>query len=182
MSGTRMGLINGAFGCFTDTVSSLSGLLGGAGKTLQVLKSAAPVKLKAFEAFTITASSAVSVINPLSGLPDLIVGGAVGVRRFGSMLASQVFRLTDNGVARLQTGMDQLRCFFGGFAANAGNFNLPKRVNTLGAPVNGIYRNANFTAIQSNGNWYALDRGGDPYGQPLVEFKLSGTTEATTQV
>jgi len=181
-SGTRMGLINGAFGCFTDTVSSLSGMLGGAGKALRVLKSAAPVKLKAFEAFTITVSSAVSVINPLSGLPDLIVGGAVGVRRFGSMLASQVFRLTDNGVARLQAGMDQLRCFFGGFAANAGNINLPKRVNTLGAPVNGIYRNANFTAIQSNGNWYALDRGGDPYGQPLVEFKLSGATEATTQV
>lgn len=104
------------------------------------------------------------------------------LRRFGSMMASQVFRLTDNGVARLQTGMDQLRCFFGGFAANAGSINLPKRVNTLGAPVNGIYRNANFTAIQSNGNWYALDRGGDPYGQPLVEFKLSGVTEATTQV
>lgn len=182
MSGTQMGLINGAFGCFTDAVSVLSGVVGGAGKALQVLKSAAPVRLKAFEAFKFTASSVTSVLNPVSGLPDMIVGGARGVRRFGTLLTSHVFQLTGNGIVRIQTGMDQLRCFFAGFAANAGSIKLPNRMNTLGASVqNGLYRNLNTTAIRNNGNWYALDRAGNPHGQPLVDFKVSAITEAATQ-
>ncbi|WP_237880970.1 hypothetical protein [Pseudomonas sp. PGPR40] len=75
ISGTRMGLINGAFGCYTDVVAGLNGLVRGAGKVVGLLKSAVPVRLKAFDALQTTVSTVVSAINPLSGFGDLLVGG-----------------------------------------------------------------------------------------------------------
>lgn len=168
-SGTRMGTINGAFGCYTDVVSSLFGLVGGAGKAVGVIKSVAPINFKAFELMKISAGSIVSVINPMSGFADLISGTARGVRRVGRMLVSRVFDVTQNGIARLQTAIDQLRCFLGGIAGEAGRkvvgWVSPDRI-----VVNGLHRGTNTTAIQSKNHWYGVGLDGVPFGPGLVGF------------
>lgn len=168
-TGTRMGLINGVFGCFSDAVSSLSGLVGGVSTAVGVVKSVSPVKVKAFELMKISAGSVHSVINPLSGLPDLLSGTARGMRRFGQMLTSRVFDITQNGLGRLQTGLNQVRGFFGGAAGAAGK-KMSGWVDADHALMQGIHRGTNTTAIHQNNKWYGVDNSGRPFGPALVGF------------
>ena len=180
-SGTRMGLINGVFGCFGDVVSSLSGLVGGAGKVVGLMKSSVPVRLKAFDALQTTVSTVVSVINPLSGFADLLVGGVRGIRRFSNFLASSVFQVTENGLARLMTGMDQLRCFMGAPVNGAIGKRLSHRMNSEKL-IRGVSQNSTVMAIESNGKWYRLDMKGHPAGPALHDFKPLITTRMTSEI
>ncbi|MCP1495813.1 hypothetical protein J2Y86_000520 [Pseudomonas migulae] len=168
-SGTRMGLINGAFGCFTDAVSGLFALVGGAGKAASVLNSDSPFKVKAFEFMKTGVGTANSLINPASGLLDLLGGTARGVRSFGKMLTSRVFEITQNGLGRLQTGVDQIRCFLGGAAMEAGK-KMPAWMNAEHKLVNGVNRGTNSTAIFQSNKWFGVDSRGKPVGPALLGF------------
>jgi hypothetical protein len=168
-SGTRVGLVNGAFGCLTDAVSSLFGLSGGAGKIASVVRSISPVRVKAFEAFKITGGSVLSVINPLSGLPDLVAGSARGLRRFGNLITSGVFDVTQNGLGRLQAGIERVRCFVGGMASSAAGPVLPSWIDA-DPWVKGVRLGINVTAIRDSERWYAVDPEGLPFGPPLTDF------------
>ncbi|MCU1760872.1 hypothetical protein NTD84_14250 [Pseudomonas sp. 14P_8.1_Bac3] len=168
--GTRMGLINGSIGCVTDAVSSLFGLVGGAGKTIGAVRTIAPIKVKAFEVLKITTGSVASVINPLSGIPDLIIGTARGVRRFAHLITSGVFEVTQNGLGRLQNGLEQVRSFFGGLPVALAGQKLPGWMDAEHAILKGVRLGSNATAIQANGKWYGVDRQGHPSGPPLVGF------------
>lgn len=173
-SGERIRVINGAFGCFTDLVSGLNALVGGVGKISVVLKSINPVSVKAFEAFKITGTTFVSMINPLDGVVDLIAGGGRAVSSFGRMLTTGVFALTESGISRMQTCVDRLRGYFGGFAAEAAG-KLSRRSKVVG--VMGRVNGTQFEAALADGKWYALDSSGNPVGRALEGFVAPTLTQ-----
>lgn len=161
-SGDRMRFINGAFGCFADLIAGLSALAGGAARISKSLSSVVPISIKAFEAVKITGTTIVSLINPLDGMPDLIVGGGRAIGSFRKVLASGVFSLTEAGASHLQTCVERLRGFFGGMASGTAS-RLPRSLtNSLGR-VNGT----SATATQINNKWYVLDTNGNPIGRAL---------------
>ncbi|NUT76703.1 hypothetical protein HNO86_16790 [Pseudomonas sp. C1C7] len=168
--GTRLGLINGAFGCFTDATSSLFGLVGRAGNAMSAVRSISPVPVKAFELMKISVGTVNSVINPFSGLPDLVEGSARAVRSGGKMLISRVFAVTPSGIGRLQTGVDKVRSFFGSAAIEAAGRKLPNWANSNQALMEGVHRGANTTAIFKDNKWYGVDHRGKPYGAELEGF------------
>ncbi|WP_448110863.1 hypothetical protein [Pseudomonas lini] len=170
MSGDRIRFINGAFGCFTDLVSGLSTLAGGAGKLSTLVKSVAPIRVKAFEAIKITGTTIVAAVNPLDGMPDLVAGGARAVQSFGKILKSGVFTLTQAGIGRLQTCLDRLRCFFGGTAAGAATIKLSNRVNKVANGVEGTFNGTRVVASRVGRKWYTLDNNGNPMGPPINNF------------
>lgn len=170
MSGDRIRFINGAFGCFTDLVSGLSALAGGAGKLSTLVKSVAPIRVKAFEAIKITGTTIVAAVNPLDGVPDLVAGGARAVQSFGKILKSGVFTLTQAGIGRLQTCLDRLRCFFGGTAAGTATIKLSNRVNRVANGVEGTFNGTRVVASRVSGKWYTLDNNGNPMGPPINNF------------
>lgn len=168
-TGTRRGFIDGVFGCFADALSMLFGLVGGAVKGVGVVNSLSPFKVKAFELMKTGMVTTHSVINPLSGLPDLISGTARGTWRFGQMLTSGVFDITQSGLGRLQAGLDKARCFFGGAVGDVGK-KLPGWLNADSALFKGVHRGANTTAIFQSNKWYGVDSSGNPFGPPLTDF------------
>ena len=171
-SGTRMGLIKGTFGCFTDAISSVSAMASGAGKAAGVIKSMAPVRIKAFEILTITSTSMASVINPLSGLADLVAGTARGLKRVAGMVVSGAFEITQSGVQRLQTAMDEFRSCLGLLPAAAASKSKPTWIKAGHVARKGIHRGANVTAIQDQAKWYGVDNDGVPFGPPLDDFRI----------
>ncbi|WP_237880972.1 hypothetical protein [Pseudomonas sp. PGPR40] len=78
--------------------------------------------------------------------------------------------MTDNGIARLQTGVDQLRCFLGGPASGAAAAKFSKRMNTEKL-IRGMSRNSTVTAVDVSGKWYQLDMNGIPFGPALDDFR-----------
>lgn len=173
-SGKRMGFINGAFGCFTDLVSGLNALGGGVGKISSVLRPVRPVSVKAFEAFKITGTTFVSMINPLDGVVDMIAGGGRAITSFGKMLTTGVFALTESGISRLQTCVDRLRGYFGGFAAEAAA-RLSRQSRIVG--VMGRVNSTQIMATLDNGKWYALDKNGTPVGRVIDNFVVPATAQ-----
>ncbi|MNL29218.1 hypothetical protein D3C87_1508950 [compost metagenome] len=167
-----MGFINGAFGCFTDLVSGLNALGGGVGKISSVLRPVRPVSVKAFEAFKITGTTFVSMINPLDGVVDMIAGGGRAITSFGKMLTTGVFALTESGISRLQTCVDRLRGYFGGFAAEAAA-RLSRQSRIVG--VMGRVNSTQIVATLDNGKWYALDKNGTPVGRVIDNFVAPAT-------
>ncbi|KPH00234.1 hypothetical protein AEQ67_08455 [Pseudomonas sp. RIT-PI-q] len=169
-SGDRMRFINGAFGCFTDLISSLSTVAGGVGKLSTVLKSITPIKAKAFEVIKLAGQTTVSLVNPLDGVSGLVAGGARTVGGFAKLCKSGMFTLTGTGIGRLQTSLDRLRGWFGGFASGAAGAVQPNRMNTVINQVSGTVDGSEITAIRDNGKWYALDKTGSPIGRALDNF------------
>jgi hypothetical protein len=169
-SGDRMRFINGAFGCFTDLVSSLSTVAGGVGKLSTVLKSITPIRAKAFEVIKLAGQTTVSLVNPLDGVSGLVAGGARTVGGFAKLCKSGMFTLTGTGIGRLQTSLDRLRGWFGGFASGAAGAVQPNRMNTFINQVTGTVDGSEITAIRDNGKWYALDKTGSPIGRALDNF------------
>ncbi|MNF94436.1 hypothetical protein D3C84_771460 [compost metagenome] len=177
-SGERMRFINGAFGCFTDAISGLNTMAGGLSKGVPAVRSATSTTAKAVEAFKIAGKTMVSLVNPLDGVPGMIVGfsGLVtgGVARavsgFPKLFKSGVFALTKDGIASMQACTDRLRAFFGGHASGAAAPFQPSRVNTVVNNVSGTVNGTEITAIRENGKWYALDRNGNPIGRALDNF------------
>ncbi|WP_433735335.1 hypothetical protein [Pseudomonas putida] len=163
----RMRFINGAFGCFTDLVSGLSALAGGAAKISKTLNSVVPVSIKAFEAVKVTGTTVISMINPLDGLPDLIVGGGRAIGSLRKVLTSGVFTLTQAGTSHLQACVDRLRGFFGGMV-NGASTRLPRSVTTSLGRVNGTET----LATQIDNKWYVLDTDGYPIGRALDKSKV----------
>lgn len=174
MSGKRMQMINGAFGCFADVVSGLNTLIGGVGKISNVLKSVSPISIKAFDAFKISGTTIISMINPLDGLPSLLAGGGRTVLTFGKALTTGVFTLTEAGVARLQTCVERLRGFFGGVAGGVAS-RLPRQAKFVG--VMGRLNDTNLMATLQNDKWYVLDQSGSPVGRALENFGVSVTAQ-----
>ncbi|MNH85477.1 hypothetical protein D3C81_289390 [compost metagenome] len=171
-SGKRMGFINGAFGCFTDLVSGLNALGGGVGKISSALRPVRPVSVKAFEAVKITGTTLVSMMNPLDGVVDMIAGGGRAITSFGKMLTTGVFALTESGISRLQTCVDRLRGYFGGFAAEAAA-RLSRQSRIVG--VMGRVNSTQIVATLDNGKWYALDKNGTPVGRVIDNFVAPAT-------
>ncbi|MDD0995383.1 hypothetical protein M5G20_05820 [Pseudomonas sp. TNT2022 ID1044] len=177
-SGERMRFINGVFGCFTDAISGLNTMAGGLSKGVPAVRSATSTTAKAVEAFKIAGKTMVSLVNPLDGVPGMIVGfsGLVtgGVARavsgFPKLFKSGVFALTKDGIASMQACTDRLRAFFGGHASGAAAPFQPSRVNTVVNNVSGTVNGTEITAIRENGKWYALDRNGNPIGRALDNF------------
>jgi hypothetical protein len=171
-SGERIRFINGAFGCFTDLISGLNALAGGAVRISNVLKSVSSITVKAFETLKITGGTLLSAVNPLDGIPDLIAGGGRALGAFGKLLMNGSFALTEAGISRLSTCVDRLRAYFGGFASAAAG-RVPRRANL--ASVIGRINNTNVAAILESGKWYALDQRGNPIGRPLNNFVATPT-------
>ncbi len=166
-SGERIRIINGAFGCYADLMSGMNTLVGGVGKISNVLKSVAPFSTKAFEALKITGTTIGSMINPLDGLPYLLVSSGRSMTTFGKFLTSGAFVLTETGIGKLQTCVDRLRGFFGGFAGGAAA-KLPSKTNI--ARVLGTFNGATVNATMESDRFYALDGSGNPIGPPLESF------------
>lgn len=174
-SGERMRFINGAFGCFTDAISSLNTIASGMSKGVAAVGAASSTTAKAVNAFRFAGKTMVSLINPLDGVPGMIAGlsglATGGLARAVSglpkLFKSGVFALTKDGVARMQACTDRLRAFFGGHAGAAAAPFQPSRVNTVVNNVSGTVNGTEITAIRENGKWYALDRNGNPIGRAL---------------
>ncbi|MGF6330636.1 hypothetical protein ABH909_003514 [Pseudomonas sp. BS3782 TE3695] len=169
-SGDRMRFINGAFGCFTDLVSSLGTVAGGVGKLSTVLKSITPIRAKAFEVIKLAGQTTVSLVNPLDGVSGLVAGGARTLGGFARLCKSGMFTLAGTGIGSLQTCLDRLRGWFGGFASGAAGAVQPNRMNTFINQVTGTVDGSEITAIRDNGKWYALDKTGSPIGRALDNF------------
>ncbi|HEF4763236.1 TPA: hypothetical protein SAN82_005714 [Pseudomonas putida] len=165
LSGTNMGLVKGGIGCFGDVVSALFGLGGVAGKAVGMIRSFAPAPVKAFNVLKITVKAGVSVVNPISGLPDLVAGAYGGLKR----VTHRVFEVTQSGITRLQCGIDQLRAFLGGPASEAANNMVVKWTRPRNPIFNGIFNGTDGTAIHA-GKWYAFDKYGGPLGPVLENF------------
>ncbi|WP_433771083.1 hypothetical protein [Pseudomonas putida] len=173
-----MRFINGAFGCFTDLISGLNNLIGGAARIKEVLNSVVPVTVKAFEAIKITGSTVLSLVNPLDGIPDLVAGGARAVGTLRTILTSGVLALTESGVGHLQVCVDRLRGFFGGMASGAASRLHRPVANTIGR-INGT--NAMVARIKDK--LYVLDDSGNPIGRALDQSmvdRLIVSEETTT--
>jgi hypothetical protein len=169
-SGDRMRFINGAFGCFTDLVSILNTVAGGVGKLSNALKSVAPIRAKAFEVLRLAGQTTVSLVNPLDGVSGVAAGGARTLGGFARLFKSGAFAFTKTGIGHLQTSVDRLRGYFGGFASGAAGTALPNRMNTFAHRVTGTVDGTDITAIRDNGKWYALDKNGNPIGRALDNF------------
>lgn len=169
-SGDRMRFINGAFGFFTDLVSSLSTVAGGVGKLSTVLKSITPIRAKAFEVLKLAGQTTVSLVNPLDGVSGLVAGGARAVGGFARLCKSGMFTLTGTGIGHLRTSLDRLRGWFGGFASGAAEGVQPNRMITVANRVTGTVDGSEITAIRDNGKWFALDENGSPIGRALDNF------------
>lgn len=166
-SGDRIRFINGAFGCFTDLISALSTLAGAATRIPQALNLVGPITTRAFEAIKITGTTVVALINPLDGLPDLVVSGGRALGSLRKVLTSGVFALTESGTSHLQTCVDRLRGFFGGMAGSTA-YRLPRSVSSTMGRWNGT----NAVVIQLGNTWYALDDNGEPIGRALDNAKV----------
>ena len=166
-SGDRMRFINGAFGCFTDLISSLSTLAGGATRISKGLSAVAPISIKAFEAVKVTGSTLIALINPLDGMRELVAGGGRAIGSFRKFLTSGAFALTESGTSHLQTCVDRLRGFFGGMASGTAT-RVPRSVTTTLGRVNGTHA----VVTQINNKWYALDNKGNPIGRALDNSKV----------
>jgi hypothetical protein len=162
-SGDRIRFINGAFGCFTDVLS----IALAAGSTLPgVFKSVVPIRTKVFELIKFGGE----LFNPLGGVSGLVAGGVRTVGGFARLFKSGAFTLIKTNIAHLQTCVDRLRGYFGGFASGAAAPAQPSRVNTFVHRVTGTVDGTDITAIRENGKWYALDKKGNPIGRALDNF------------
>ncbi|MGY2261564.1 hypothetical protein [Pseudomonas sp. SDO55104_S430] len=168
-SGTKEGVFRGVFGCFADAVSLLMGLAGGVLKLASVFKAISPLRLKAFQALKVTTGTVISVVNPFSGIPDLIVGTAKGFASLGRMMKTGVFYITEEGVTRLKDGIDRLNTFFGGMVGPRASARVPMRV---ASPITkGTHDGKKKEGIKVDGQWYLPHANGQrPIGPPLRGF------------
>lgn len=169
-SGERIRIINGVFGFFTDLLSVLGGLTGGAIKISKVALTAAPIRAKVNAAIKQGLLTLVSVVNPLDGVADLFVGTARGVVALNRLLKSGAITIAPVVIERLRTCVDKLRSFFGGLLSEAGGAKLPQRLDNVAEGVEGSLNGDPTVAIRSNGKWYSQDRNGKPFGPALLNF------------
>ncbi|MBZ9784726.1 hypothetical protein K9857_24605 [Pseudomonas sp. REP124] len=168
-SGTKEGVFRGVFGCFADAVSLLMGLAGGVLKLASVFKAISPLRLKAFQALKVTTGTVISVVNPFSGFPDLIVGTARGFASLGKMMKTGVFYITDKGVTRLKDGIGHINTFFGGMVSPRASARVPMRI---ASPITkGTHDGKQKEGIKVDGQWYLPHANGQrPIGPPLRGF------------
>ena len=177
-SGDRIRIINGGFGCALDLLGGLSGLAGGVSKITRVIRTFAPLRVKAFQVIKIGASTLVAAVNPLDGVLDLAVGGARGIGALNKMFRSGAFGIATAGIERMRTCLEKLRCFFGGVVGEAAGVKLPQRVGNAAEGVEGTLNGEATIAVQANGKWYSINDEGNPFGRALVGFLATPVANA----
>ncbi|MGY2261563.1 hypothetical protein [Pseudomonas sp. SDO55104_S430] len=174
-SGSRKGLLRGTFGCFGDAIAVALGLVGSPGKIVSVAKSILPIRVKAFQILKIATGTLVSVINPLGGVPDMLAGGARGIRYLGRMVAMRVL-ITPKNFGILYPVAERIRCLFSGVAMSSISAKMRLKGNlerTAMGTTGDKEQLDNIFAGKVGPNWYPLDDKGRPYGPALDNFKPS---------
>lgn len=154
---------NGNYGAATadltlDIFSFLTAGVAVAGKLIKIGSSALSAGTKALKATRVIGAATIGVLNPVSGLGDVAIGG---IKLLGSGSRFLLSKATD--------AVNMLK-------GASGSYDLLKTASkSQGVVATGTYKVAEHTyeagAVLDNGKWYAYDPvNGRAYGSPLPMF------------
>lgn len=164
-SGEHDKVVDGIYGCLMDGIGLVGTVAGAASKVLSISAKAISATSKATRLTKLAFTSAVSLFNPLDGVPSGI--------QAGSKLVNKGFlRFSKNShdiVAKANSQLHKLsgrRQSYDLISASESKHLGVGHWQPRGTPGNA----AAVLAARSGNNWYALNRRGNLWGKPLTGF------------
>lgn len=166
-SGDPERLNEGIGGCVLDSLAIVGAVIGVGSKVTGIAAKSTSAAAKIVSIAKVGASAAVSLFNPVDGLPSMLAGGHKLARK-GVLLFSK------HGAASLESAIRHLRRI----TLPTQSYDLFKaasRADILRGPVKTANGDAvNIVAIQHRDDWYSLDlKTGRPWGPRLTGLHLA---------
>ncbi|MHC8407547.1 hypothetical protein [Pseudomonas sp. TMB3-21] len=165
MSGERNKIVDGIYGCIMDTIGLVFTALGAVSMTLTTLAKVGSAASKATTLALYAVETAISVFNPLDGVPTLVYKKIKSLYQTG-------LRLSTHSLHLIEKASFHMRSLTGG----AKSVDLLQAANTRRLSQ-GKWRPHGSDAVAfdvhvilKNDQWYAINRHNRPWGKPLTNF------------
>lgn len=164
-SGEHDRVVDGIYGCLMDGIGLVGTVAGAASKALSISTRAISLTSKAARFTKLAFTSAVSLFNPLDGVPSGVMAGGKlvnkGFLRF-SKNSHEIVAKANSQLHKLSGRRQSYDLISASESAHVGVGHWQPR----GTPGNGVA----VLAARSGNNWYALSRRGNLWGKPLTGF------------
>lgn len=171
-SGDAERVTEGVGGCVLDGLALLGLIIGFGASVAGIVARTASMTSKVLKIAKASAHFALSLVNPLDGLPTLVLKGARLTRR-------GVLLLTGHAIEAVETATGQLRRL----AGSAQSYDLIKAAQKSDLlqgtwkAVGDLGESKSLIALERNSDWRALNlRTGGPWGPALKNFKVAATS------
>ena len=165
-SGEHDKVVDGIYGCLMDGIGLVGTVAGASSKVLSISAKAISTTAKAARFTKLAFTSAISLFNPLDGVPS-------GIQLGGKLVHKGFLRFNKNSHALIAKANKQLRSLRprqhphvlfdnNGSAQFALGTWRPRSVASDAVAI---------LAVRRDNKWYALNRRGDVWGKPLDGFR-----------
>lgn len=166
-SGEHDKIVDGIYGCLMDGIGLVGTVAGAGSKALSISAKAISTTSKAARFTQLAFTSAISLFNPLDGVPSGIQGGA-------KLVHKGLLRFNKNSHDLIAKANSQLQKLSG----RRQSYDLLEAADNA-QPGLGHWRAGGTTAeavavlaARSDNKWYALNRRGNLWGKPLDGFSF----------
>jgi hypothetical protein len=164
-SGEHNRIVDGVYGCAMDSIALVGAFAGAATKAASISAKAVSLGSKSARLAKLMVGTSIALFNPLDDVPAVLSGLGKLLHKGGLRLSKETQQLL--ALAKIQLGKTRA-----GQATQ--NVISASATATIGQghwrPTGATGEARSVLAAREEFRWYALDRRGKPWGQPLGDF------------